>query len=877
MRSPSAAEPGLATTGARLRRVAALGAMAASGFAGLGYQIVWTQQCALWLGHEAAAVLAVVTAFFGGLALGALTLGARIERSARPVRCYAACELVIAAWSLALALLLGPFSSAVLALTGAQPGPLWQWTVAFIGTFVVLLPATAAMGATLPAMARVIDQLGRRGGTLGALYASNTLGAVAGVLGAAFWLVPNFGLAHTAVLCAVLNALCAVAALTLFPPAEPAAPAAGLGSAPMALLAATGLLGIGYEILVVRVISQVAENTVYTFAILLAVYLIGTAVGAAAWTRWHARMRDGDALRDHLLLSLALACLIGSCSLWGAERLRDLAQHAFGPGMGPALIAEAVLALAAFGLPTLLMGALFSHMASQARAAGVCFGRALGVNTAGAAVAPMLFGVLVAPMLGAKPALLLIASGYLLLASRRAWALPAGWATAGAVGALALWAPALVFVRVPEGGQVISYREGAMAAVSVVEDASGVSRLRIDNRQQEGSSATLLADARQALLPLLLHPAPRRALFLGVGTGVTSASAAAEPTLQVDAVELLPQVIEASTHFTRPLSGGAPNPRLHLIAADARRFVRTADARYDLIVSDNFHPARSGSGALYTVEHFEAVKLRLAQGGVFCQWLPLHQLDLSTLRSIVRSFLVAYPKGAAMLATNSLETPVLGLVGRQDEGRFDLRQLRARLASIALPRPPAAFGITDEIAMLGSFVAGPRALARFGSDAELNTDDRPVVAYSAPRITYAPDSAPRDRLVQLLGQLAVEPAELFTGLPEDAWARRMSAYWRARDLFLAAGRGVRATSDARTMLAQVREPLLAVLSISPEFRPAYDPLLRMAVAAGREEPQIAAELLNALIELQPARPEAADALAQLSAAPAAARLQDLGR
>ena len=113
--------------------------MVASGFAGLGYQIVWTQQCALWLGHEAAAVLAVVTAFFGGLAIGALALGPRIERSERPVRWYAACEAAIAIWSIVLALLLAPFSNAVLGLTGAQPGPVWQWVVAFAGTFVLLL------------------------------------------------------------------------------------------------------------------------------------------------------------------------------------------------------------------------------------------------------------------------------------------------------------------------------------------------------------------------------------------------------------------------------------------------------------------------------------------------------------------------------------------------------------------------------------------------------------------------------------------------------------------------------------------------------------------------------------------------------------------
>lgn len=866
------------------RQPLALGLMVASGFAALGYQIVWTQQCALWLGHEAAAVLAVVAAFFGGLALGALLLGARIARSRWPARWYAGCELAIAGWGIALSLLMAPVSGGLLALTGAQPSAPWQWSVAFAGTFLLLLPATAAMGATLPAMERVMSQLRRQGSPIAALYAGNTLGAVIGVLAAAFWLVPAFGLARTAAVCVVLNLLCAAAALTLLVDASPAPPAPSAPPAPPApptsapatsappaatglllLLAATGALGIGYEVLVVRVLSQVAENTVYTFAMLLAVYLVGSTAGAAAYQRWGADRADPDGLRDRLLWLLASACLLGTLGLWGAESAKAAVLAALGPGMGPALAAEATLAVLAFGPPTLVMGALFSHLATQARAAGVGFGRALGVNTLGAAAAPLAVGVLGVPMLGPKAVLLLVAAGYLALSSRRAWRAPAPWVAVGAGLSLAVWAPPLRFVDVPEGGHVVSYREGAMAAVSVVEDADGVARLRIDNRQQEGSSASLLADARQALLPLLLHPAPRRALFLGLGTGVTASSAAEEATLEVDAVELLPEVIAASGHFTRAFADGVANPRLHRIAADARRFVRTSAQHYDLVVADNFHPARSGSGSLYTVEHFRAVRDRLAEGGLFCQWLPLHQLDLDTLRSIVRAFVTVYPAGAALLATNSLDTPVLGLVARRDAGRFELRQVRARLASVALPRPPAAFGLADEFALLGSFVAGPAALARFGGAAPLNTDDHPVVAYRAPRITYAPDSLPRDRLLALLREFEVAPGELVTAPDDAGWLPRLAAYRAARDRFIEAGRDVRPSADVLQMLSQVREPLLSVLRLSPDFRPAYDPLLRMAGVLARSDAGAARALLAELEQAQPARPEAAQALRQLAA------------
>jgi spermidine synthase len=493
----------------------------------------------------------------------------------------------------------------------------------------------------------------------------------------------------------------------------------------------------------------------------------------------------------------------------------------------------------------------------------VGFGRAVGVNLLAAAAAPAVCGVVAIPALGPKAVLLLIAAGYLAVATRRAWTRPALWLPALAALVLAAFAPPLRFVDVPAGGHVVSYRDGVMAAVSVVEDAAGVSRLRIDNRQQEGSSATRRVDSRQAWLPLLLHPAPGRALFLGLGTGVTASSAADDPTLEVDVVELLPEVIAASTHF---IGTAETRPRLHVIAADARRYVRASDRSYDVIVSDNFHPARTGSAALYTVEHFEAVRRRLDPGGVFCQWLPVHQLDLGTLRSIVRSFVTVYPTSWAVIANNSLDTPVVGLVARRDQGRFDLPGLVARLSRLVPRERLAELGLEDELAVLGSMIAGPAALSRFAAGARANTDDHPIVAYTAPRATYAPDSTPRDRLIALLRELSLEPGEL-VAVADSTWRARLAAYWAARDRFIVSGRDVRPSPRVREMLAQVREPLLSVLRISPDFRPAYDPLLAMARALARSDVSGARALLGELSQLQPARSEASQLLAALGAEP----------
>ncbi len=796
--------------------------MAASGFAGLGYQIVWTQQLGLVLGHESAAVLAVVAAFFGGLSLGSLLLGRRIEASARPLRWYAACEALIGIWGAVLMAAMPMASNAALALIGPDATPLWQWSIAFAASFMLLLPATAAMGATLPAMARI--------GTAGVapLYAANTLGAVAGVLATAFWLIPNWGLTRSAGLCVALNLGCALLAGVSLQSRPAPAPGSPTSSRPLVLLALSGLLGIAYEVLAVRVLSQVAEDTVYTFALLLAVYLAGSALGAAAHARWPA-LRNAP----RLLQALAVSILLGMAALWSAEAIKAWLQP---ETLAAALATEAVLAVAVFALPTLLMGALFCQLSADASAAGIAFSRALGVNTLGATLAAPLFGVLIAPALGPKLALILVAAGYLLL-------LPAwrsfGWSLpAAATAALAVLAPPLAFVDQPEGGRILSYREGAMAAVSVVEDAAGVTRLRINNRQQEGSSATLHVDGRQALLPLLLHPAPQLALFLGLGSGITAGVAARLPGVQVEAVELLPEVIEASALF-RPALGEGPSPHLH--AADARRFVRTTAQHYDVIVSDNFHPARSGSGALYTVEHFRAVRERLAPQGLFCQWLPLHQLDLETLRSITAAFLQAFPDGAAILASNSLDTPTLGLVGRIGDTRFAPR---------VVPVLAGHFGLGDSFAVLGSFIADAPALRRLAADAPLNTDDRPWVAYRAPRVTYAPDTAPRDRLLALLGEVSVDMSTLLAQ-PDAAAAARLSAYTQARRDYLDLGRRTTPSADPAVMLARVGPPLLAVLRQSPDFRPAAEPLRRIAQALAPRDPATAQRLLASLADIRP--------------------------
>jgi spermidine synthase len=134
----------------------------------------------------------------------------------------------------------------------------------------------------------------------------------------------------------------------------------------------------------------------------------------------------------------------------------------------------------------------------------------------------------------------------------------------------------------------------------------------------------------------------------------------------------------------------------------------------------------------------------------------------------------------------------------------------------------------------------------------------------APRITYAPDSLPRDRLVSLLGQLTIDPADTLAAGTNATTQQRIAAYWSARNRYIEIGREIQPSADVERMLAQVRAPLLSVLHTSPDFRPAYDPLVMMAGALAQVDAGAARSLLRELSAIQPAWPEAAQTLRELA-------------
>lgn len=841
----------------------------ASGFAGLGYEIVWTRMLAVSLGHEILAVLAVLAAFFSGLAMGALVFSKRIRFSNKPSHWYAWCEIIIGLWALSLIILRPFFNESLPQWIGEDPTPFKHWGIAFTATFFLLLPATMAMGATLPALERVYGQLFGAGRHVAGVYSANTFGAVAGTILMTFLLAPWLGYSKSLVLCAVINFCSAGGMLWLLRQKSVAAEDSTVTKTAGTLtkqrlltyLFFTGFLGLAYEVLVIRVLSQVLEDTVYTFAVILSIYLLGTAFGAAIYHRV-SRNKEFEALLSALIISVATATLIGVWVLWASDVSYSWLSHLSTSSLTGGVTAEVVLSLLVFLLPAMMMGALFSHLA-QAAIEVTGFGVALAVNTFAASLAPMVAGVLLLPAVGAKSALILVSLAYLLLLILRPvtgrWQNLRATVIPVALACALLLIPPLQFVRVPQGGKVLEYKEGIMAAVSVVADDVGTRYLKVNNHFSMGSTSSGFADFRQTHLPLLMHKNPKTALFLGVGTGMSLSAARLHPDLDVTAVELVPEVIDVMRYFgTDPeQSKWLRTPRI--LASDARRFVVSSERQFDVIIADLFHPSRDGAGSLYTKEHFAAIRQRLTADGLFCQWLPLFQMDLETFKLIARTFLSEFQHVQLHIPHFSLQQPIVGLVGSNRPLRFQQDWLQNRVEFRPLQQELANLGFDSNLSFFAGYIADESRLASYVGDGALNTDNQPLVTYRTPAFAYQQLEGHGERLVELVDALKGDNSHLLSLKPTVAsqdFGRRIQAYWRARDAYLKAGLGVTVQDDFATVVAKIKDPLLEVVKMSEDFSSAYTPLLAMAEAMNETNPRAARSLLLELKDAAPSRHEA---------------------
>ena len=284
--------------------------------------------------------------------------------------------------------------------------------------------------------------------------------------------------------------------------------------------------------------------------------------------------------------------------------------------------------------------------------------------------------------------------------------------------------------------------EGAHGIVTVVE-ASDDLQLRLDNYYVLGSSAAATNERRQGLLPLLLHPDPRRAAFIGLATGITASAGPALGVQETTVVELVPEVAGAARTYFATWNGQVlERSDVRLVLDDGRRYLAASRDRFDVIVADLFIPWHASAGNLYAREMYDTVARRLAPGGVFCQWLPLYQLTRAEFDTIVRTFLSVFPQASLWRGDFYPDRPIVGLVGQLTPWPIDLARLSARLLRLPAWSRDALLASPRGLLML--YAGDLTAVADLFATAPLNTDDRPIIEFLAPRLTRMTATGDKD-------------------------------------------------------------------------------------------------------------------------------------
>ncbi len=730
-----------------------------AGFSALLAETAWLPLVIGLVGADGTSIQAVLSAFFVGNAIGAWTLGRGAERrvaaGASPLREFTT-MLGGAAAGILLSLLATPVGRALIPRISAGDAGIGHTAMVLAFACVVFAPATIFMGGAFAVLGRgllarapeIAQQ--RRRGILSSLQAWNTAGAVAGTLLSTFGLLPFLGVRLTLIAAAAAASLAAGLALVFHRRQIPLKPTAAVRRAPSAgdagpiaasLLwasAAAGLAAIFFEIVAIRVLTSAFDGTASAFGTVVAAQLVGGACGAALGRLVSPR-------RAQVPVAFALGAVGLALAAYGLGETGALLHFFRGGSAAAERTAEVMTALVLVGPGAAVTAFLFVSVLGLVADDNDSLARIVSFSSVGSAAAPLLAALVLLPR-GGTPAPLLAGVAALALGAiltsrpegerrRSPWrtvsyvagisavALGIGWASAGAER-LFPWCHSP-----DDRGSLV--QDGPDGVVVVEESAAGARRLRTGSRFLDGGDVSKFVERRQGWIPLLLHRSPHRVLVLGVGTGTTLGAVAQDPEVaEVQAAELSSEILQTVPLFSGANDRVVSRSNVHLRWADARSFARSAalsDNKFDVVIGDLFHPQRSGAGGLYTAEHFAAIRSALAPGGIFVQWVPLHELPIEAFASLTATFLNAFPQADAFVAHFNVQGPVLGLVGGSDPLLVDGEALNARLQQTSIRQALAGTLLEQLEELFGGFVGDRAALSRWAAGAPIATDDRPSI------------------------------------------------------------------------------------------------------------------------------------------------------
>ncbi|HYL39014.1 MAG TPA: fused MFS/spermidine synthase [Bryobacteraceae bacterium] len=738
---------------------------AGSGCSALIYEVVWYQLLQLVIGSTAISLGVLLASFMGGLCLGSFALPRLVSGRLHPLRIYAWIELGIGMCGLAALFGVPLVDRLYVAGVGhGVPAVLLRALVCAA----CLMPPTILMGASLPAAARWVETSPEGVSWLGLLYGANTAGAVAGCVLAGFYLLRVYDMATATYVAAALNAMVALVSLALAGRAayhassgQPDRGQAAAGSWPVYwAIALSGACALGAEVIWTRLLGLLLGATVYTFSIILAVFLVGIGLGSGAGS-----LLARSLTRPRLALGWCQMLLTAGIA-WTAYMLANsLPYWPINPLLSTEPIftfqVDLVRCLWTILPAALLWGASFPLALAAVAAPGEDPGRMVGgiyaANTAGAILGALSFSMLLIPRIGTgrseRALIVLSAIGGLLLLTPLAWTARRKSRLLALTAAASLAAVWLVSTVTPVPGMLIAYGrrmitsagrakilyvgEGMNSSIAISQWDDGAVQFHVSGKVEASTEPYDMRLQRMlGHVPGLFHPAPKSALVVGFGAGVTAGSFTLYPSIQrIVICEMEPLVPPIATiFFARQNYDVLHDRRARVVYDDARHYILTSPEKFDIITSDPIHPWVKGSATLYSKEYFDLVKQHLNPGGIVTQWVPLYESDLNTVKSEIATFFDVFPDGTIWGNENGGGGYDIVLLGNAGEARIDVDGLEHRLGSAAysgVSKSLQEVGFQSAMALLTTYAGRASDLRTWLARAQINRDGNLRLQYLA--------------------------------------------------------------------------------------------------------------------------------------------------
>jgi spermidine synthase len=758
------AKPPAATPATRRYLPVLLLMFAASGCSALIYEIVWYQLLQLTIGSTAVSLGVLLATFMGGLCLGSIYLPRLVRvRKEHPLRLYGKIELGIAACGI-LVLLVMPLVDGV--YTTAVGHGLPSILLRALVSAICLLPPTMLMGASLPAASRWIESSTEGVSWMGFLYGANTVGAVFGCLLAGFYLLRVFDMTTATLVAAAINGAVALVSFSLaarsksFRVPDAVAPATDRKAAwPIyATIAISGAAALGAEVVWTRLLGLMLGATVYTFSIILAVFLVGLGIGSAA----------GAALARTIQARIALGVsqfLVAGAIAWTAFMLADsLPYWPINPLLShnPWFTFQIDFARCLWAIlpATLLWGASFPLALGAAASKGEDPAKLVGgiyaANTGGAIFGALAFSLLLVPWMGTQGSqrllILLSALSALLVLAPMAWSARGKLGTVAVTAALLLTAwlstkvsnvPGMLIaygrrIMLSENRSQILYAgEGINSSIAISKWDDGAVQFHVSGKVEASTEPYDMRLQRMlGHMPALFHGNPKSVLIVGFGAGVTAGSFVVHPEVKrIVICEMEPLIPPTATkYFGKENFNVMNDPRTQIVYDDARHFVLTTNEKFDIITSDPIHPWVKGSATLYSKEYFELVKKHLNPGGVVTQWVPLYESSLDVVKSEIATFFDVFPNGTIWGNDNAGGGYDTVLLGQAEPAKIDIAKMQQRLDQpdyAAVAQSMRYVGFNNVMDMLATYAGQERDLRPWLQGAEINRDGNLRLQYLA--------------------------------------------------------------------------------------------------------------------------------------------------